>query len=174
MKQKHPSLYTVNLKYICNLHNADDHVFSISPQVGKEKRPFVGVVIICDNKQYCIPLSSPKEKHYSMKNSIDFHRILDSTGKVIGVLDLNNMIPVRSDVIQKIDIRINSNDSPAERHYKNLIIDQLTFCQKKQEIIVAKANKLYCMVEKKNASMQLKRRCLNWKKLELVLDKFMP
>ena len=96
-----------------------------------------------------------------MKNSIDFHRILDSTGKVIGVLDLNNMIPVRSDVIQKIDIRINSNDSPTERHYKNLIIDQLTFCQKKQEIIVAKANKLYCMVEKKNASMQLKRRCLN-------------
>lgn len=35
MKQERLSVYTVNLKYIRNLHNADDNVFSISPQVGK-------------------------------------------------------------------------------------------------------------------------------------------
>ncbi|MCR4837775.1 MAG: type III toxin-antitoxin system ToxN/AbiQ family toxin, partial [Eubacterium sp.] len=118
------------------------------------------------------PLSSPKEKHSTMKNSVDFHRILDANGKIIGVLDLNNMIPVRSDTIQKIDIRITPKDSPAEKHYKNLIRDQLTFCQKNQDIIIAKANKLYNMVNKKNASGPLKRRCLKWKELELVLEKF--
>lgn len=174
MKQKRLSLYSVNLKYIRNLHHVDDHVFSISPQTGKSNRPFVGIVIICDSKQYCIPLSSPKKKHDQMKNTVDFHRVLDSDGKIIGVLDLNNMIPVRQDVIQKIDIQITSKDSLAERNYKNLVKDQLTFCQKNQDIIISKANKLYNMVNKKNASGPLKRRCLKWKELELVLDRFQP
>ena len=111
MKQKRLSLYSVNLKYIRNLHH---------------------------------------------------------------VLDLNNMIPVRQDVIQKIDIQITSKDSLAERNYKNLVKDQLTFCQKNQDIIISKANKLYNMVNKKNASGPLKRRCLKWKELELVLDRFQP
>ena len=74
MKQKRLSLYTVNMKYIRNLHNqGDDRVFSVSPQTGKSNRPFVGIVIICNNKQYCIPLSSPKDKHRSMKNGVDYH-----------------------------------------------------------------------------------------------------
>ena len=77
MKQNRLSLYTVNMKLIRNYHNqGDDRVFSVSPQTGKNTRPFVGIVVICDDKQYCIPLSSPKEKHKSMKNSIDFHRMM--------------------------------------------------------------------------------------------------
>ena len=64
MEQNRLNLYTVNMKYIRNLHNqGDDRVFSVSPQVGKDNRPFVGIVVICGEKQYCIPLSSPKEKH---------------------------------------------------------------------------------------------------------------
>jgi protein AbiQ len=35
------------------------------------------IVLICGEKQYCIPLSSPKEKLKNMKNGVDFHRILD-------------------------------------------------------------------------------------------------
>ena len=86
MKQKRLSFYTVNMKYIRNLHNqGDDRVFSVSPQINKEMRPFVGIVILCDEKQYCIPLSSPKEKHKKMKNTIDFHRVIDEDGKLIGV-----------------------------------------------------------------------------------------
>ncbi|XME04005.1 type III toxin-antitoxin system ToxN/AbiQ family toxin [Lachnospiraceae bacterium C1.1] len=76
MNQKRLSMYTVNMKYIRNLHNqGDDRVFSVSPQIGKETRPFIGIVIICDDKQYCIPLSSPKTKHQSMKNDIDFREL---------------------------------------------------------------------------------------------------
>ncbi len=55
-------LYKVDMKYIRNLHNIDDKVLSISPQVGKDNRVFVGIVIICGVRRYCIPLSSPKEK----------------------------------------------------------------------------------------------------------------
>ncbi len=173
MEQKRLSMYTVNMKYIRNLHNqGDDRVFSVSPQTGKEKRPFVGVVIICGNRQYCIPLSSPKQKHQTMKNTVDFHRILDADGKLIGVLDLNNMIPVRDDVIDEIDIKIHPHDSRELKLYKNLLIDQLNFCRQNQDTIVSKANKLYGMVKKKNTSGMLKRRCLKWEKLEEILDRF--
>ena len=77
MKTKKLQLYTLDMKYVRNLSKVDDNVFSVSPQEHKEKRPFVGIVVICNNKEYCIPLTSPKKKHYSMKNDIDFSRIID-------------------------------------------------------------------------------------------------
>ena len=173
MEQKRLSLYTVDMKLIRNYHNqGDDRVFSVSPQIGKETRPFVGIVVICDEKQYCIPLSSPKAKHQSMKNDVDFHRVLDSKGKLIGVLDFNNMIPVREDVLQKVIIRIGPHDSEEIKRYKNLMIDQLNFCQHNQDIIIAKANKLYKFVNKRNTSRQLKQRCLKWSRLEAVLSRY--
>ena len=173
MEQKRLNLYTVNMKYIRNLHNqGDDRVFSVSPQAGKDTRPFVGIVVICEEKQYCIPLSSPKDKHKKMKNDVDFHRILDADGKLIGVLDFNNMIPVCEDVLKEVDAKIRPNDNSKTKRYKNLVIDQLNFCRQNQEILVAKANKLYRMISKKNTSGQLKRRCLKWQKLEEILDRF--
>ena len=173
MKQPRLYLYTVDMKLIRNYHNqGDEHVFSVSPQTGKDNRPFVGIVVICDEKQYCIPLSSPKEKHQSKKNDVDFHRVLDAEGKLIGVLDFNNMIPVREDVLRRISVKIQPSDSPADKHYKNLVIDQINFCQQNQDMIVAKANKLYRMVKRKNASGPLKRRCLKWGQLEKILERY--
>ena len=173
MKQRRLSLYTVDMKLIRNYHNqGDDHVFSVSPQIGKITRPFIGIVVVCDDKQYCIPLSSPKAKHNTMKNTIDFHRIFDSNGKLIGILNFNNMIPVRSDVLKKIELTIQPHDSESVRHYKNLMIDQLNFCQQNQDIIVSKANKLYQMIQKGDANALLKRRCLKWSKLECILERF--
>ena len=60
-------LYKVDMKYIRNLHNIDDKVLSVSPQAGKDNRVFIGIVIVCGRHKYCIPLSSPKEKHKNMK-----------------------------------------------------------------------------------------------------------
>ena len=147
-------------------------MFSVSPQVGKDNRPFVDIVVICGEKQYCIPLSSPKEKHKNMKNGVDFHRILDADGKLIGVLDFNNMIPVREDVLREVDLKIHPNDTREMKHYKNLMIDQLNFCRQNQDILIKKAEKLYKMVGRKNGSGPLKRRCLKWSKLEQILDRF--
>ena len=144
----------------------------MSPQVGKDSRPFVGIVVICEEKQYCIPLSSPKEKHKTMKNGVDFHRILDTDGKLIGVLDFNNMIPVRDDVLMEVDLKVHPKDSQEMKRYKNLMIDQLSFCRQNQDILVKKAEKLYKMVGRKNGSGPLKRRCLKWSKLEQILERF--
>ena len=61
-------LYKVDMKYIRNLHNIDDKVLSVLPQAGKDNRAFIGIVIVCGSHKYCIPLSSPKEKHKNMEN----------------------------------------------------------------------------------------------------------
>ena len=39
-------LYSINKKYIRNLHNIDDNVPSVSPQIGKQSRPFLGIIVL--------------------------------------------------------------------------------------------------------------------------------
>ena len=101
MAQDRLKLFNIDMKYVRNLSKADDNVVSVSPQSGKESRPFVGVVVVCQNKRYCIPLASPKPKHERMKSGKDFSKILDKRGKLIGVLNFNNMIPVSEEVLAK-------------------------------------------------------------------------
>lgn len=43
---KRLKLYNVNIKYIRNLHNVDDNVPSVSPQIGKYARPFLGIIVL--------------------------------------------------------------------------------------------------------------------------------
>ena len=93
------NLYTMDMKYVRDLSKVDDNVMSVSPQAHKQSRPFVGTVVVCGQRSYCIPLSSPKPKHLRMKNSLDFSRIVDGKGKLIGVLNFNNMVPVTKAVI---------------------------------------------------------------------------
>lgn len=71
MKQERLNLYRIDIKYIRCLHNIDNRVSSVSPQIGKQHRIYVGLVIICNNRKYLIPLSlkthptdPPSEKHY--------------------------------------------------------------------------------------------------------------
>lgn len=171
MEQKRLNLYLIDMKYIRNLVKIEDKVMSVSPQVGKETRPFVGIVIICGIQKYCIPLSSPKPKHKSMKNDVDFMKILDGE-KLIGVLNFNNMIPVDESCIIPLDLRITERDDAATKKYKKMASKQLNWCQHNQESIVKKANKLYMMVQSEKVSGFLKRRCCDFKKLEIILQKW--
>ena len=70
-------LYQIDMKYVRDLHNADNRVESVSPQIGKENRVFVGIVVAHDDRQYCIPLSHPKEKHKNILRI--FHSLSVST-----------------------------------------------------------------------------------------------
>ena len=171
MEQKRLNLYLIDMKYIRNLSKADDRVMSVSPQVGKETRPFVGIVIVCGVQKYCIPLSSPKPKHKSMKNDMDFMKILDDD-KLIGVLNFNNMIPVDESCILPLNLRITEKDDSAVRNYKKMAVKQLDWCQRNQDAIVKKANKLYTLLQSDRVNSFLKKRCCDFKKLEIVLQKW--
>ena len=172
MQAKKLRLYRIDMKYIRDLSKEDDNVPSVSPQIGKDTRPFVGIVIPHGEIKYCIPLSSPKPKHEQMKNGKDFSKILDSKGKLIGVLNFNNMVPVCDDVLIDFDIAIRESDDGSERAYKHLMKDQLRWCNENREAIERKAAKLYAIVTEEPCKMKaLKKRCCDFKKLELIMEK---
>lgn len=173
MQKDHLNLYNINIKYVRNLSKADDRVLSVSPQEGKENRPLVGIVVICNKKSYCIPLSSPKPKHIKMKNDKDFSKIIDRNGKTIGVLNFNLMIPVDKSLLNAVDLHISKHDSPKLAEYKHLMRDQLDWCNDNQDIICRKANKLYEIVtQNPEKFINLTCRCCDFKKLEAVLEKW--
>ncbi len=105
-----------------------------------------------------------------MKNDLDFSKII-YRGRLIGVLNFNNMVPVNHLVVYPINLKFNPKDTSEERHYKELMIDQLTYCQQNQEAIIKKANKLYSMIASGKANGLLKKRCCDFIKLEEILKK---
>ena len=171
---KRLKLYNVNLKYIRNLHYVDEHVPSISPQAGKQYRPFLGVVVMVNGSKYCIPLSSnsaKKNKNFdSMRENITFRKIRDRNGKVLAALNLNNMIPIRDEYISEIDLKIKNSDSVSIRQWKKLCGKELDWCQSNSTEIERLANELYrkyCSGE----SFQKRNICLNFPALEKECNK---
>lgn len=45
MTQLPLEVYRIDMEYIRNLHNIDDSIFSVSPQIGKDERPFIKFVM---------------------------------------------------------------------------------------------------------------------------------
>lgn len=174
------NFYGIDLKYIRNLSKTDDNVMSVSPQIGKENRPFVGVIVLLNGKNYCIPLTSPKSKFKTMKSQIDFIKVYDlkqrdknNNLKLIGVLNINNMIPVDESVIFKMNLSVYNTDSVQTKHYKELMQNQLKWCRKNYDIILNRANKVYKLVtETPDKNRNLVHRSCNFKALEITLEKF--
>lgn len=82
------------------------------------------------------------------------------------------MIPVDESCTIPLNLRIDGKDDVAMRRYKKMASKQLDWCQHHQEAIVKKANKLYAMVQSEKTSVFLKRRCCDFRKLEVVLQKW--
>ena len=171
MVQERLNLYLIDMKYVRNLHHADDRVSSVSPQIGKQHRIYVGVVVICNKRKYLIPLSHPVEKYKKMKPRADFDKIINKRGKLIGVLNYNLMVPITDEQIPRIDLGKMRTDTPADKHYKDLCIDELTWCRRNQENIVNKANVLYSLCTE-SSNYKGNDRCLDYKKMEKICDRY--
>ncbi len=133
------SLYKIDKNYNKELSILDNKVADVLD--GKEKRPFVGVLIIIENFKYLAPLSSPKKKHLSMKNNLDFHKI--DNGK-LGVINFNNMVPVKDIYMTKIEPSKMIVKDIDDQKYIELLKKQLTWLNKKdnKEKIINKAMKI--------------------------------
>lgn len=133
------------------------------PYVDKEgssfKRPLVGVVLEIDGSKFYAPLSSPKLKHLTMKNSRDFIKI--DRGHY-GVINLNNMVPVLDQCVQQIDIANFPNSTKKDLDYVNLLSNQLTWCNSHKENIVAKATVLYDIIKNGHGNDNLRQRCCDF------------
>ena len=106
-----------------------------------------------------------------MKSRADFDKIIDKHGKLIGVLNYNLMVPVTDEQIHRIDLGKMRTDTPADKHYKDLCINELTWCRRNQENIVNKANVPYSLCTEPS-DYKGKDRCLDYKKMEKICDKY--
>lgn len=155
----------VSASYCDFLRQYDSRV----PQNSNEKdnRPFIGVVLEINDKTYYAPLSSPKEKHMQMKNTIDFLKI--ENGKY-GAINFNNMIPVTHNDIIAEDYSIHNTDTQEEKKYKNLVYNQIVWCNSNKQVIYKKAKQLYKSIVYGKPSEGLRNRCCDFKKLERALN----
>ena len=135
MDNKKLKFYTVTEEYMIYLKKYDEKV--MDNRGVKNKRPCIGVLFEIDRKKYLAPLSSPKPKHLTMKNSLDFVKIDEG---IFGVINLNNMFPVIEEVIIEKNINLEEDNK-----YKELLVNQLDWCNKMEnrDNIYRKAEKLY-------------------------------
>ena len=95
-------LYTIDEDYIKYLKMYDSKV-SNNYDNNVNNKPYVGIVYKdVDNHQFFAPLSSPKEKHKRMSDFMIDCIKLD--GGELGVINLNNMIPVEDKFLTEIII----------------------------------------------------------------------
>ena len=79
-------LYEIDEAYIDYLLPLASHLFQ-NRQLGQQNtRKYIGVLLVVNGNEYFAPLSSFKEKHKRMQESLDFLKI-----KGYGVINLNNM-----------------------------------------------------------------------------------
>ena len=178
---KELNIYDVDLKYIRDLHNTDSNVMSQSPQIRKDTRRYLGIIIILNGQKYCVPFSSgTKEKYQKKSSNADLLKIPDTekrnengSFKTLAVLNINNMIPVTESVISKVDLHLRQNDSINERQRKGLLQKELKWCRENCDLIQRRVQKVYSLVvDTPDKNRNLTHRCCNFKKLEAVLEKY--
>jgi len=167
-------LYKVKMKYIRNLMNVDktNNIQSISSQRHKHNRVFVGIIVMVDSHEYCIPLStvSSKDKYENMRENITMRKIKNDKNEVIGILNINNMIPIRKEYLIPYDIDISADDSKKQKEYKLLCQSELKWCNDNCNEITRLAQELHRIITN-NLAFSKRRICPDYKVLERECDK---
>ncbi len=153
----HFSFYTVDSDY-CNFLRKTDSCVPYTMDC-KADRPFIGIIFAINNFHYYAPLTSPKPKHLHMKNQIDFLKIKNGEW---GAINLNNMIPVPVNSLKFVELKIMESDSRQDIAYKNLLSNQLSWCNSHKEMILKQADKLYHLIVEGKAWESLANRCCNF------------
>ena len=110
-------------------------------------------------------MESPKPNHAKIKSGSP---VLKLDGGKLGIMGFNNMIPVIESCLIPFDIQ-----KEIDEKYKNLLLNQLDFCNKNREVILRRAESTY----KKTLSGKIplyKKVCCNFEKLERKSLKYDP
>ncbi len=144
--------YIVDKEYVKYLRKADNRVqYS---EYNDKLKPYIGIIITIHDFDYYVPISSvgnkikKLEKYSKMKDDIDIIKIYDNNKKLLSVLNLNNMIPVRPENARilkysEIDNYRQFYNLTDKRKYIYFLQIELAILRKNANIISYKATKLY-------------------------------
>jgi protein AbiQ len=156
--------YTVSNAYIDFLKKTDSSV----PNNYEGKRPYIGVVLEINGNKFLAPLTSYKIKQDKIKSShptcLKVYNRHDPSEK-LGMVQINNMIPVTNDVISSLDF------STQDHKYRSLLQKQFDFLKHNEAKLTNKAEKLYDLVVNQNHGFFSKISC-DFEALEKVMPKY--
>lgn len=163
----------INLRIVRVNSNYCDYLRKFDSKVAynkneKELRPFIGILFKINDCQYFAPLSSPKQKHKKMKNTLDFFKIKDGN---LGAVNFNNMIPVKEENYSLIDLNAQTLNME-EQKYQKLLREQLSWLNSNYNQIKNKSFKLYQLYNSGKLPDRIKSRCCNFKLLEEKCDEY--
>lgn len=159
--------YVIDKEYVNFLRSIDMKVEKID--YTDKIKPYIGIILNIDNHKYYVPISSVKKKHYKIKNKIDLYKI-ENNGTILGVLNINNMIPVNERYIKQLKYKDiekyrKFNSFLEKKNYVQLLDKELRVINENKIKIYENAKKLYELVDKYPFSKLSKRTC-NFKMLE--------
>lgn len=165
--------YIVDKTYVNYLKKLDSKIENIDYK--DNLKPYIGIVINFDKFNYYVPVSSPKDKHYKMKEGIDFIKIKQEN-RILGVLNLNNMIPILNRYVKKlkyenIEQYRKFKTEKQKKTYIALLNTELKIINSKYEKIKNNAIRLY-QEKINNPNSKVSNRCCNFKFLETKLNQF--
>ncbi len=150
----------VRNEYIEYLSSYQKH---ISTQTDENfKRKYIGIVLEVSGIKYFAPLSSFKDKHKKMKESVDFIKIKD-----YAVINLNNMIPVPDSQIVNININKEKNAS-----YRYLLQAESREVNRQKNRIRKNAEIVYSHKKHNGVSTPLAKRTNDFELLEKLSKKY--
>ncbi|XZJ12628.1 type III toxin-antitoxin system ToxN/AbiQ family toxin (plasmid) [Clostridium perfringens] len=152
-------LYRIDIDYVRYLHDKDSQVFYTS-QENYYKKPYLGLITSLNGCTYCIPLTSRKPTHRNWKNVTPHNYIIyeivkreelrrgdvykqlgntDNYKKILSVLEIRKMIPVKEGVYKYINFdEIDNSDG-----YRDLLYKEYNFVREIKDNVLNKAEKLY-------------------------------
>ena len=159
--------YSIKDDYIDYIKQADNLVPNVSYGSNKTKC-FLGIIVINNNFNYFIPLTSYKEKFKKIREGADFYKLKDQAGKVYAALNINNMIPVPDNMYELI----NKNNLYLFRDFKNYNEQRQYWDLLKKELKLIDENEVQKRAAKLRSifetaqNKKLISRCCNFKLLE--------
>lgn len=167
MKQEKLKWYIVDKNYVQYLKKYDNKVENID--YSTKIKPYIGILVSINEFNYYVPISSVKEKHYKIKEGMDFIKIMEND-KIISVLNINNMIPILDNNVtllkyENIENYREFDTDNEKKSYISFLSFELNLINKKIDKIKKNALKLYN--EKiNNPTSKISERCCDFKLLE--------
>lgn len=154
--------YEINPDYIDYLLPFAQHLFHNKQEHQVNSRKYIGIVLCVNGLDYFVPLSSFKEKHQIMQETVDFLKI-----KNFAVLNLNNMFPVPKSERHYLDINKIEN-----LNYRNLLRNEYRVIKVLSKKILKNAQIVYSHKLHNGNKTKLCKRCNDFLLLEEKAKEF--
>lgn len=156
------NFYEVDNTYIDYLSPHAPHLFHNKQIYQQHERKYIGIVLQIGDIKYFAALSSFKQKHDSMKESIDLIKI-----KRYAVINLNLIFPVPDNYYAYVDFK-----AEKDNRYRDLLLSEYRIIKSIQERIRKNASVVYHHKIKYSNDTPLAKRCNDFRMLEELCKKF--